>query len=72
MGARIAKMRGISNEVIFIKMEIEMPSEAIKSRNRKDCDNHMIDIKEKLTSKKPISAANRSVTANANADVHSR
>ena len=54
MGARIEKMRGISKDVIFINMEIDMPSEAIKSRNRKDCDNQMIDIKEKLTSRKPI------------------
>ena len=54
IGARIEKMRGISSEVIFINTEIEIPSDAIKSRNRKDCDNQMIDIKEKLTSKKPI------------------
>ena len=35
-------------------MEIEIPSDAIKSRNRKDCDNQMIDIKDKHTKRKPI------------------
>jgi hypothetical protein len=37
-----------------MNIEIEIPSDAIKSRNRKDCDNQMIDIKEKLTNRKPI------------------
>jgi hypothetical protein len=54
IGARIEKIRGISNEVNSIKIEIEIPSEAIKSRNRNDCDNQMIDIKEKLTNRNPI------------------
>ena len=44
----------MSKDVSFTKTEIDMPSEAIISRNRKDCDNQMIDNSEKLTSKKPI------------------
>ena len=48
------KMRGISKEVIFMKTPIVIPPDAIMSRNRRDCDNHMIDIREKHISKKPI------------------
>jgi hypothetical protein len=47
-------MHGINKDVSFTKTEIDIPSDAIISRNRKDCDNQMIDNSEKLTSKKPI------------------
>lgn len=55
MGARMVKMRGINRVVSSTNMPMVMPLEAIMSKNLKDCESHIIDIKEKLISKKPIS-----------------
>ncbi len=45
---------GISRDVNFMNIPAEMPLEVIKSKKRRDCDSHIIDISEKLISKKPM------------------
>lgn len=50
----MVKIRGINKVVSSTNIPMVMPLEAIISKNLRDCDSQIIDINEKLISKKPI------------------